>query len=118
MEIVSKLPPELKEIVWSHVSLDDKVWVSKYYYEKYHNTLIMNKIPEFNKYIISLIIKNENYIFELIYNYMSVSWKNNNVILYGNRTFLTPEYYYKFKAKTYNNRYVLELIKGNNKKMT
>ena len=110
MDIVAKLPNEIKEIVWSYVSLDDKVWISKYYYEKYHNTLIMNKIPEFNKYIISLIIKNENYIFELIYNDMHVSWKNNT-ILYGNRTFLTHEDYYKYKAKTYNNRYVLELIK-------
>ena len=116
MDIVAKLPPELKDIVWSYVSLDDKVWISKYYYYKYHNTLIMNKIPEFNKYIISLIIKNENYIFELIYTDMRVSWKNINQILYGNRTFLTYEAFYKFKATTYNNRYVLALIKGNNKK--
>jgi len=112
MDIVAKLPNELKEIVWSYVSLDEKVWISKYYYDKYHNALIINKIPEFNKYIISLIIKNENYIFELIYNDMRASWKNSNTILYGNRTFLTYEAFYKFKANAYNNKYVSELIKG------
>ena len=37
MDIVAKLPPELNEIVWSYVSLDVKVWTSKYYYERYHN---------------------------------------------------------------------------------
>jgi hypothetical protein len=110
MDIIAKLPPELKDIVWLYVRLEDKVWVSKYYYEKYHNTLIMNKIPDFNKYIISLIIKKENYIFELIYNDMRFSWKFANTILYGNRTFLTYAAFLKFKANEYNNRYLFELI--------
>ena len=112
MDIVAKLPPELKEIVWSYVSLDDKVWTSKYYYERYHNLLILKKIPDFNKYVISLIIKKDNYIFDIIYNNMRTSWRRTCIILYGNQSFLTYEALLKYKATKYNNRHVLEIIKG------
>jgi hypothetical protein len=112
MDIVAKLPQELKEIVWSYVKKDVKVWVSKYYYEKYHNLLILKNIPELNKYVISLIIKKDNYIFDIIYNNMRTSWRQTCIILYGNQTFLTYEALLKHKAVKYNNRYVLEHIKG------
>ena len=112
MEIFSMLPPELKEKIWSYVSLDVKVWITKDYYEKYHNSIILKKIPDFNKYVISLIIKKENYIFNIIYSNMRNTWSRTYSIIYGNQTFLTYEALLKFKANKYNNRYVLELIKG------
>ena len=116
MDIVAKLPAELKEIVWSYVNVDVKVWASKFYYERYHNLLILKKIPDFNKYVISLIIKKDNYIFDIIYNNMRTSWRYTRLaILYGNQTFLTYEALLKYKAIQYNNRYVLELIKGQGK---
>tara|TARA_Y100000741_G_C18241917_1_gene553988 strand:+ start:1476 stop:1871 length:396 start_codon:yes stop_codon:yes gene_type:complete len=111
MEIVAKLPSELKEIVWSYVDNNTKVWVSKYYYEKYHNLLILKNIPDFNKYIISLIIKNDNYIFDIIYNNMRKSWCRSTSILYGNQTFLTYEALLKYKALKYKNQHIFELIK-------
>ena len=112
MDIVAKLPQELKEIVWSYVKLDVKVWVSKHYYEKYHNLLILKNIPDINKYVISLIIKKDNYIFDIIYNNMRTSWRQGSWYMYGNQTFLTYEALLKDKAKKYNNIFVLELIKG------
>lgn len=115
MDIVAKLPAELKEIVWSYVNVDVKVWASKFYYERYHNLLILKKIPDFNKYVISLIIKKENYIFDIIYNNMRTSWKCRHTILYGYQTFLTYEALLKYKAKKYDNKYVLELINGTRK---
>lgn len=111
MDIVAKLPFELREIIWSYVDINVKVWVSKYYYEKYHNTLILKNIPDFNKYIISLIIKNDHYIFDIIYSDMCTSWRQPTAILYGNQTFLTYEALLKFKATIYKNRHILELIK-------
>ena len=121
MDIVAKLPPELKEIVWSYVNLDVKVWTSKYYYERYHNLLILKKIPNFNKYMISLIIKKDNYIFDIIYSNMHTSWRHARTILYGDQTFLTYKALLKYKAIKYNNRYVLEIIRekqGKNKEKT
>jgi hypothetical protein len=116
MDIVKKLPPELTEIVWSYVDIETKVWVSKYYYEKYHNTVILKNIPNINKYIISLIIKKDNYIFDIIYNYTKTTWKYPTQWNYRNETFLTYEAFLKYKAETYNNRYVLELLKGKKSK--
>ena len=110
MDIVAKLPTELKEIVWLYVDDNVKVWVSKYHYNKYHNLLILKQIPDFNKYIISLIIKNDKYIFDIIYNNMRKSWCRPTAILYGNQTFRTYEALLKYKALKYNNQFVLELI--------
>jgi len=42
MDIVARLPLEMREIVWSYVDNNIKVWVSKYYYEKYHNVIILH----------------------------------------------------------------------------
>ena len=111
MDIVAKLPPELKVIVWSYVDINVKVWVSKHYYEKYHNVLILKKIPDFNKYIISLIIKNNNYIFDIIYNNMRKSWRRSTIKIYGNQTFGTYEALIKNKALEYNNQHILERIR-------
>ena len=112
MDIVTRLPMELREIVWTHVNLNIKVWVSKCYYEKYHNMLILKKIPDFNKYIISLIIKKDNYIFDIIYDNMITTWQRSTAILYGNQTFITYEALLKHKAIKYKNQYVLDLIMG------
>jgi hypothetical protein len=116
MDIVARLPLEMREIVWSYVDNNIKVWVSKYYYEKYHNVIILKQIPDFNKYIISLIIKNDNYIFDIIYNNMRRSWRHSTAILYGNQTFLTYEALLKYKATIYNNQHILEIIKKAKKK--
>ena len=116
MDIVNKLPTELKKIIWSHVNINIKVWVCKYYYEKYHNTIILKEIPEFHKYIISLIIKKENYIFNIIYKHTKMTWKIRNChyskMTYDNAYYLTYDSYLKHKALKYNNKFVLELIKG------
>lgn len=113
MDIVAKLPDELKEIVWSYVDIETKVWVSKYYYEKYHNTIILKNIPNFNKFVLSLIIKKHNYIFAIIYSCMNKTWKYPTRWNYQNETFLTYQSFLKYKADKYDNQYILELLKGN-----
>ena len=112
MDIVSKLPSELKEIVWSYVDIETKVWVSKYYYEKYHNTIILKNIPNFNKFILTLIIKKYNYVFDIIYRQMNKSWKYPTKWYYSNVTFLSYQAFLKYKAECYDNQYILELLKG------
>lgn len=114
MDYIIELPMEIKEIIWSYVDLKKKVWVSKYYYEKYHNALILNSIPDFKKYMNYIIIKNHNYIFNIIYqekkNYWQKKWYLHDM------TFETYELYLKYKAEQYNNVFVSELIKKENKK--
>ena len=114
MDYIIELPMEIKEIIWSYVDLKKKVWVSKYYYETYHNALILNSIPDFKKYMNYIIIKNHNYIFNIIYqerkNYWQKKWYLHDM------TFETYELYLKYKAEQYNNVFVSELIKKENKK--
>lgn len=113
MDIVSKLPTELKELVWSYVDIETKVWVSKYYYEKYHNSIILKNIPNFNKFVLTLIIKKYNYVFDIIYRQMSKSWKYPTRWYYSNETFLSYQAFLKYKAERYDNQYILQLLKGN-----
>lgn len=113
MDIVKQLPQELKEIVWSYVSLDIKIWITKEYYEKFHSSLILPYIPDFNKYITYIIIKKDNYIFDNIYNEKKTHWQRQ--YLYNNTKFKTYELFIKHKAEQYENHYVINTIKQNNK---
>jgi hypothetical protein len=113
MDIVKQLPQELKDYIWSYVDITVKVWTIKEYYEKYHNILILTTIPDFNKYMTYIIIKKHNYIFDIIYLEKKTHWQTP--YFFKSIRFKTYDMYLKDKAETYNNNYVLNKIKNNNK---
>ena len=113
MDIVKQLPQELKEIVWSYVSLIIKIWITKECYEKFHSTLILPYIPDFNKYITYIIIKKDNYIFDVIYKEKKPHWQRQ--YRQNNTKFKTYELFIKNKAEQYENHYVINTIKQSNK---
>lgn len=52
-------PQEILEKIWFYIPNSNKVWISKYYYEKYHYTLIYPKLKlNYNSYM-RFIIRNE-----------------------------------------------------------
>ena len=113
MDYIIELPLEIKEIIWSYVDVSKKVWVSKYYYEKYHNTLILINIPDLKKYMTYIIIKNDNYIFNMIYQEKRQYWQKPWYM--HNMSYPTYEMFLKAKAEQHKNTFVSQLIKENNK---
>ena len=113
MDGIINLPQELKDIIWSFVDITVKVWVTKEYYEKYHNKIILKKIPDFYNYMNYVIIKKHNYVFSIIYPYQRSMWQKK---LYKNNYLgQTFESHLKKKAEQYNNNYVIEIIKESTK---
>lgn len=111
MYIVQFLPSEIQEIIWSYIGNNTKVWLNKYYYEKYHNSLILVNIPDLHKYINYIVIKKHNYIFRIIYRDRYLNWQRHSKINYTNLFFTNYEEYIKYISQKYENNYINELIK-------
>ena len=107
-------PPEIIEIIWNYVPNTTKVWVSKYYYEKYHYELIYPKLKlNYNSYMRFIIRNQYIYLMQINIKEHYVTWCNKIINLkYKQKTF--PRYidYVKNLSLENNSNKIYNLLKN------
>lgn len=74
-------PNEILELIWDFVPLETKVYVTKKYYEKYHEKILYPKIkPHYSSFIRYTVRENMYYVFQMHLNYYNLwlsmrNWK-------------------------------------------
>jgi len=70
MELCQIFPGEILELIWKFVPLETKVFVTKDYYETYHESIIYPKIkPYYSSFIRYIVRENMYYVFQIHLNY-------------------------------------------------
>ena len=115
MALLCKIfPQEILEKIWDYIPNSSKVWVNKYYYEKYHYSLVYPKLKlNYNSYM-RFIIRNEYlYLMKINIQEHYDVWSNKIVnIKYKKHTF--PKYvdYIKSLSLENNSNKIYSLLKS------
>lgn len=81
LENIYFLPQELKDIIFGYVDNKEKIFVTKEYYIKYHNLLI---IPKYNSYLRFNIRHDNNFVINRLIQENLNSWIKFKNIKYKN----------------------------------
>ena len=112
MDIITKLPNELREIIWNYISINVKVWLSKNMYERYHTDIILPTIPEIHTYIIYLVKNKHNYVFNIIYREKREAWNRRRRIHYKRNVYMSFNDLLAARAEEYSNHEIMYLVKN------